>query len=359
VAWCGVLAAPTPSDRRALIAGAVVLAVVAVVYPIVAEDTGRPLAVFVLPSLLAAALGGWRPTLAIGGASLAIAVAISSTGPLDGESLAARWAIIALGLVLGVAGAWIRERQASQLEALNEAVALREAFERALAPEPIPPDGVIAIARYRAAESQMHLGGDFLEAVTLADGRLAVLIGDVCGHGPREAAFGTALRAGWKSIVLGAPTDPAEWVDALDRSFFRDGRIHTFATVCTGYFDVDAQSCRFVNAGHPRPVRLGATPQLLDLPARAPLGVGPPRRREGTEVVWSGEPILFYTDGLIENPKVAGPPERWDHDGLLIWLGDHLPATDPQALLRSLMADATAERDVRDDVALLLVAADR
>ena len=74
----------------------------------------------------------------------------------------------------------------------------------------------------------MQLGGDFLEAIALADGRLAALIGDVCGHGPREAAFGAALRAGWKSIALGGKHDPADWVDELNAAFFQDGRIDTF-----------------------------------------------------------------------------------------------------------------------------------
>ena len=72
-------------DRRAAIAGVVVLALLAVLYPVMADAAARPLAVFVLPSLLTAVLGGWRPTLLIGVASLVVAVLLGVLGPLDAE----------------------------------------------------------------------------------------------------------------------------------------------------------------------------------------------------------------------------------------------------------------------------------
>ena len=66
----------------------------------------------------------------------------------------------------------------------------------------------------------------------------------VAKHAPREAAFGAAHRAGWKSIALGGQRAPAEWVEALDVAFFRDGRIDTYATLCTGYLDLQARISR-------------------------------------------------------------------------------------------------------------------
>jgi serine phosphatase RsbU (regulator of sigma subunit) len=236
---------------------------------------------------------------------------------------------------------------------------LRAAFERALAPSPITPDGVVAVARYRAAEPRMQLGGDFLEAVSLTNGRLAVVIGDVCGHGPREAAFGAALRAGWKSIALGGKQDPADWMDALNVSFFQDGRIDTYVTMCTGYFDPDAEAARFVIAGHPPPVSLGRSARPLDLPRARPLGLGLADAWAAADLAWRGEPLLFYTDGLIENPKLEGPPRRWGEAGLLAWLDAHLPIVTARGLVDAMLEAATAGRDLRDDIAILLVAADR
>jgi Stage II sporulation protein E (SpoIIE) len=77
------------------------------------------------------------------------------------------------------------------------------------------------------------------------------------------------------------------------------------------------------------------------------------------DVPWGGDPLLFYTDGLIENPKLEGPPRRWDADGLLAWLDGHLPIMTAREFLDALLEAATDGRDLRDDIAILLVAADR
>jgi hypothetical protein len=348
-----------PADRRALTAGAVTLAALTVVYPVFAEAADRPLAVFVLPSLLAAVLAGWRPTVLVGISSLVVAVVLGVLGTLDTGALIVRWLVISSGVVIGAVGAAVREHQAGRLADLNETMTLLKAFEQGLAPSPIPPEGFVAVARYRPAESRMRTGGDFLEAVAVSDRRLAVLIGDVCGHGPRQAAFGAALRAGWKSIALGDKHDPADWVEALNSSFFHDGRIDTYVTMCTGYLDLDARVARFVNAGHPPPLSLERPTRVLDLPPAPPLGLGLADLWMATELPWVGDPVLLYTDGLIENPNTEGPPRRWYEDGLRAWLDRRLPVAGAEDLLDSLVEAATTGRDLRDDIALLLVAADR
>ena len=358
VRTCGVFGRFDRTDRRSAVVGAVVLAVVAAVYPFVADAAARPLAVFVLPCLLTAVLGGWRPTVLLGVASLATAVVLGVLGPLDTDALVARWTVIVIAVVTGAIGAAVRERQSQRLAELDETMALREAFERTLAPSPVPPHGYIAVARYRPAESRMQLGGDFLEAIALADGRLAVLIGDVCGHGPREAAFGAALRAGWKSIALGGKNDPADWVDALNVAFFQDGRIDTYATMCMGYVDVSAGVTRLVNVGHPPPVLLERPARVLDLPSAPPLGLGVFDQWVATELAWGGQPLVFYTDGLIENPNQRGQPRRWGVDGMLRWLDMRPPTTNVDDLADALLVAATAQRDIRDDIAVLIVAAD-
>jgi serine phosphatase RsbU (regulator of sigma subunit) len=257
---------------------------------------------------------------------------------------------------MGAIGAAVREHQSERLADLDEAIALRAAFERALAPAPIPPPGLRAVSRYRPAESRMHLGGDFLEGVTLADGRFAVLIGDICGHGPREAAFGSALRAGWKAIALGAERDPIEWVAALDDAFFRDGRIDTYATLCTGWIDREMGIMRLVSLGHPSPIALGRSPIVLDTAPAPPLGLGHHARTTATDHHWSGAPVLFYSDGLIENPRHGARPDRWGTEGLVDWLAARPFRDKIERLADELVAAAVEGRQRRDDVAVLLVA---
>jgi len=262
--------------------------------------------------------------------------------------------------VTGALAAGLREHQAVQIAEHEETIALLEAFQRVLAPTPTPAAGYLAAARYRPAESRLRMGGDFLEAVALPNGRLAVLIGDVCGHGPRESAFGAALRAGWKAIALSDKRDPADWVQALNVSFFHDGRIDTYVTLCTGYLDRIARSARLVNAGHPPPVLLTRPASPLNLPPSPPLGLDITHTWTPTDVRWPGNPLLLYTDGLVENPNLAGPPQRWALAGLLAWL-DRQPAVvdDPGALLNMLFEAATAGRDLRDDVAALLITSEQ
>ena len=344
-------------DRLALAAGVVTLAVLAVAYPVFADAAARPLAVFVLPCLLSAVLGGWRPTVLVGVLSLAVAFVHGVIGPLDRDALIARWLVIGAGVVMGAVGAAVREHDTSRLADLDEAVTLMKAFERGLAPAPIVPDGFVAVARYRPSESRMQLGGDFLDAVALPDGRLAVLIGDVCGHGPREAAIGAALRAGWKSIALSERGDPADWVESLNVAFFRDGRIDTYVTLCTGYLDLKAGITRLVNAGHPLPLVLQRPTRQLDVPPAPALGLGFEDAWAATELPWAGEPLLFYTDGLTDNPMFKGPPRRWGEEGLLAWLDQHSTGSTVDELARALLDEAIAGRDLRDDIALLLVGA--
>jgi hypothetical protein len=69
--------------------------------------------------------------------------------------------------------------------------------------------------------------------------------------------------------------------------------------------------------------------------------------------------VQFFTDGLIENPRRDGSrPKRWGLEGLTAWLNDH-PTNDPYELVSTLDLAATANHELRDDVAILLVARDQ
>jgi serine phosphatase RsbU (regulator of sigma subunit) len=345
------------ADRRAALVGGVALLVMVGVYVLVEEAAAQPLGMLALPCLLTAVIGGWRPTLAVGVTSMVLAVVFGAVSSLAGEAILWRLLIVLGAVAMGAAGAALRERQSTRLAELDEATELRAAFERALLPPPAPPPGYVAVLRYRPAESHLQIGGDFVEAVALADGRLAVMIGDVCGHGPREAAYGSALRAGWKAIVLSGKDDPADWVAALDTSFFRDGRIDTYVTMCAALFDLSACQVRLISLGHPPPVLVAQPVRPLDVRPFRPLGLGFDDDWNAKAVPWKGEPMLFYTDGLIENPVSRAQPNRWFEAGLLSWLEAHQVVDDPIGYADRLVRSATEGRELRDDVALLLIAA--
>ncbi|HEX4832853.1 MAG TPA: response regulator, partial [Trebonia sp.] len=74
-------------------------------------------------------------------------------------------------------------------------------LERGLLPSPVLDDPRLTIAaRYRAGGKQRLLGGDFYDVVQTPDGWVHALIGDVCGHGPSEAALGVCLRVAWRAL---------------------------------------------------------------------------------------------------------------------------------------------------------------
>ena len=77
-------------------------------------------------------------------------------------------------------------------------------LERGLLPAPLVTDPELLLtAHYRPGRQRALLGGDFYDAVQVADGTVHAVIGDVSGHGPDAAALGVCLRIAWRTLVLG------------------------------------------------------------------------------------------------------------------------------------------------------------
>lgn len=76
-------------------------------------------------------------------------------------------------------------------------------LERGLLPHPLLEGSDLRFAaRYRPGRSRALLGGDFYDTVRTPDGTVHAMIGDVCGHGPDEAALGVELRIAWRALTL-------------------------------------------------------------------------------------------------------------------------------------------------------------
>ncbi|TWD81362.1 serine phosphatase RsbU (regulator of sigma subunit) [Kribbella amoyensis] len=167
---------------------------------------------------------------------------------------------------------------------------------------PILPEVELA-ARYVLAEVDDAAGGDWYDAIALDDGRVALVVGDVVGHGidasSRMARLATLLQA----AILDGPADPAEAIEKLDRFASRvPGAAAT--TVCLVILDPATGRLSYCTAGHPPPlvVRDGADrghylPTTQDPPIRTG---GEYHSREAR--LERGDLLLLYTDGLIERP---------------------------------------------------------
>lgn len=158
-------------------------------------------------------------------------------------------------------------------------------------------------SRYVPGGRDALVGGDFYDAVACSDGSVRVVVGDVCGHGPDEAAVGVALRIAWRALVVSgaAPAEVLSGVDDILRMERREPT--TFATVCDLTFRPGATSVRILLHGHPPPLLLigGAASWVSDVRPAMPLGVFEHQVASPYDLdLPPGWQLLVVTDGVYE-----------------------------------------------------------
>jgi len=233
-------------------------------------------------------------------------------------------------------------------------------LERGLLPSPLLNDPKLALAsRYRPGRNGSLLGGDFWDAIELPDGTVQAMIGDVCGHGPDEAALGVALRIAWRSLVMsGLPA--ADVLKTVEQVLVHERIEPLFATLCMVEIAPDRASLRLSLAGHPPPLLLTGDGGRL-LPSDhvgVPLGIATDARWEALDVpLEPGWSLLLYTDGVFEG-RVGGSSERLGHDRMALLVLEILRETGPgRALLDELItrAERLNAGPLDDDLALALL----
>jgi serine phosphatase RsbU (regulator of sigma subunit) len=344
-------------DDAAVVFAVAFLVAAAIAYPIVSSQPALPVTVFAVPPLICATLSTSKRTAIVGIVSIIVATVLGVWDNITTTSLILRIGVVVLITALAVLSAALRGRSQRRLSAASEAAELHKAFQRGLAPRVAPPHEVLVSTRYIAGEERMHLGGDFFDAVALPDGDLAFVVGDVAGHGPREAAIGAAVRAGWKSAAYSAPEHPLGWIHLLARAFFEDRRFEEFVTVCTGRLEVSTGHAQLISAGHVWPVVIKERASVVPMSAGHPLGVDLPRDWKVTDLhLDRGDVLLVFTDGLTESRVTGRHGQRWGEEGLLRWLNSQLdrdPAWRPD--LDEMLERFADGGTFADDVALMLI----
>jgi serine phosphatase RsbU (regulator of sigma subunit) len=250
------------------------------------------------------------------------------------------------------------QRQAT-LRALAREMEIGQRIQRGFLPETLPqPRGWQLAAHCVPAR---HVGGDFYDALQLADGRLALAIADVCDKGVGAALYMALFRSLLRASLLHAPAgDAAEWMLARAVSFTNDyiadehGRDHMFASLFIGVLDPASGRLHYVNAGHEAPVVRrcdSATLHRLE-PQGAVLGlVSGARHPVGAVDLDPGDCLLAYTDGVTEAEGDAGPfgePAMLD----VVAQGTDGAAVLVDALVERLAA-YTGAHPAHDDITLL------
>ena len=148
-----------------------------------------------------------------------------------------------------------------------------------------------------------HVGGDLYDYVALADGRVAVIVADVVGHGLTAAMLTAKLTAELRLHLLSNPR-PAEAVTRLNTSLTPDLCEGHFITLCLATLAPDTGDVTIVNAGHTRPIIRRRDGQVVDVANEQvglPLGVLATRPYEQCSIgLAPGETVLIFTDGVNE-----------------------------------------------------------
>jgi serine phosphatase RsbU (regulator of sigma subunit)/PAS domain-containing protein/anti-sigma regulatory factor (Ser/Thr protein kinase) len=303
-------------------------------------------------------------------------------------------------LVLGVVSFWRCEKaepfDADELALAEELVAraavsidnarrytrehsMAVTLQRSLLPRRLPEQGALDIA-YRYLPAQAGVGGDWFDVLPLSGARVALVVGDVVGHGLHAAATMGRLRTAVHNFsALDLPPD--ELLSLLDELVSRidqdeaaesgDSAPVTGATCLYAIYDPVSRTCAIARAGHPPPalIRPDGSVEFPDVPAGPPLGLGGLPFETAELELAEGSRLVLYTDGLVEDRErdidvgfeslraaLAGAGES-PEDTCRAVLDARLPArpSDDIALIvartRALGPDRVAEWEVPSDPA--------
>ncbi|WP_329415960.1 SpoIIE family protein phosphatase [Streptomyces sp. NBC_00704] len=232
------------------------------------------------------------------------------------------------------------------------------ALQRSLLPRTLPRTAAVdAASRYLPA-ARAGVGGDWFDVIPLSGMRVAMVVGDVVGHGIQASATMGRLRTAVRTLA-DIDLAPDELLTHLDDLVVRlseeagnEGSPGEVGATCLyAVYDPVSRRCTLARAGHPAPVvlRPDGVSRRVELPAGPPLGVGGLPFESAVVEVPEGSVLAFYTDGLTasrERDAATG------HRLLGEALAAHTDSLDETCdrILHALLPPGGAA----DDVALLL-----
>ncbi|MEU8975515.1 SpoIIE family protein phosphatase [Streptomyces monashensis] len=187
------------------------------------------------------------------------------------------------------------------------------ALQRNLLPHRLVGGTAVEVAsRYLPADTDAGVGGDWFDVIPLSGARVALVVGDVVGHGINAAATMGRLRTAIRTLA-DMELSPDELLTRLDDTFQRlaeddadapdESPAAIGATCLYAVYDPVSGRCTMARAGHPPPAIIAPQGQVTfpDLPTGSPLGLGLGVPFEAVELELSeGSLLALYTDGLVE-----------------------------------------------------------
>ncbi|WP_189262730.1 SpoIIE family protein phosphatase [Streptomyces fuscichromogenes] len=188
------------------------------------------------------------------------------------------------------------------------------ALQRSLLPQRLPDQSAVQVAyRYLPASADTGVGGDWFDVIRLSGERVALVVGDVVGHGIHASAAMGRLRIAVRALADVDPT-PDELLTRLDDLVIqlsaesggdlRDDPASDIGATCLyAVYDPVSGRCSLARAGHPAPALVApdGSVRFLEVPAGPPLGLGGMPFESVEVTLEPGSLLALYTDGLIES----------------------------------------------------------
>ncbi|MFI1702657.1 MULTISPECIES: SpoIIE family protein phosphatase [Streptomyces] len=170
---------------------------------------------------------------------------------------------------------------------------------------PLDAPGLDVAVRYRPAETESLVGGDWYDAVVLPSKRILLCVGDIAGHGIDAATGMVVLRNAMRGLAItgAGPGQLLSWLNIVAHHLTEQ----VTATAVCGVYDPETRVLRWARAGHLPPVLVrGEEASTLPLLRGLLLGALPEAEYEEAEVqLERGDTLLMYTDGLVERRDTA------------------------------------------------------
>jgi serine phosphatase RsbU (regulator of sigma subunit) len=229
-----------------------------------------------------------------------------------------------------------------------------DTMQRSLLPRREPRLPGLEVGTVYESSARVDVGGDVYDFLALPDGRLAVALGDVTGHGIEAAADMAMAKFVFRSLTR-EHSEPGDFLASANEVVAGEIAMGKFITLVYVLVDAGSDSVACANAGHPAPRLIGSGGEIVELQARGlALGIEDAQTYDAVRVHFGpGDALVLYTDGLVERRRGK---ELYGTDRLddVLLRGRDLPA---KQLARAVLADCRAfgSGDLADDCAIVVI----
>ena len=227
-----------------------------------------------------------------------------------------------------------------------------ETMQRSLLPRELPAVEGLEVGHVYESSARVDVGGDLYDFLTLDDGRLAVILGDVTGKGIEAAADMAMAKFSFRALAR-MHAEPEDFLTRTNEVIVDEIASGKFITMLYALVDPMRRTVSCASAGHPPAKVLRPDGTVVPLAGRGlALGIEPDQEYEAERAeLEPGSTIVLYTDGVVEARREGTLYGEERLDKILV----NGAVLGPQELAESILADCRsfAGGELGDDCAIL------